>query len=547
MSTIIKRTRNFTKRYSNKWTILAAAILLLFAAFAVAKVALNSNDATEANTDTLRSVVVAPASQAASFFSVLETTGEVKSQTQGDLRAQRAGIITAVNVQVGQSVLAGSIVATIENASERASVAQAQAGVAQAQAGLNKIVGGTREEQLAVLRANTQSARTSLSEAHVSVKNTLRSAYTTTDTAIVGGVDVMFDDADSANPKVEFVSVNDTARIRAENARLSVQTIVERHANISLRSIPNQTEAILLELNRVESEMLAFKELLDNLVNALDGGIANASVSEATLATYKTTATSARASVLSQLSSISSARASLNAAETALTVALENQEQGVVGSQQEDIDLAQAQVDSARASLAQAVAGLEETRIRAPVSGTVTVLTLELGDFVTAFQDVGVIANNGTLEVQTFISPTVVERLRVGGGALVAERYNGVITSIAPGVDPSRRQIEVRVALIDEVPLSHGTRTKVEFLETTEVAAEVLTEIRIPVSALKLIGDAAFVFTVEDGKLVAHPVELGAVVQSTVEVKGGIDAATRIVVDARGLNEGDSVVIAEAL
>ena len=542
---LLSRTKALISRYSNKWTLIALIILGLFLVFAIGKAVISRGADVGDTSDVVRSVAVAPAAQASSFFSVLETTGEVKSQTQGDLRAQRAGIITSVNAQVGQEVGAGRIIASIENASERASVAQAQAGVTQAQANLNKVAGGTREEQLAVLRANTQSAQTALAETYVSVKNTLLLAYTATDTALVGGVDVMFNDADSANPQVSFTSVNNGARISAENARLSAQAIVERHASISLRSIPNATQSILTELNRVESEMLALKGLLDNLITAIDGAVENTSVSTTTIASYKTTAASARTSVLSTLSTLSTARSTLNSAETALTVAQENEEQGVVGSQQEDIDVSQAQLDSARATLAQAVAGLEETRVRAPVSGTITVLTIELGDFVTAFQDVGIVANEEALEVQTFVSPTVIDRLRVGGAARIADRHNGVIVSIAPGVDPTRRQIEVRVGIVDDAPLVHGTRTRVEFLETTEVATEVLSDIRIPISALKLIGDAAFVFTVENGLLVAQPVELGAVVQSTVEIKSGITPSTMVVVDARGLNEGDTVTIQE--
>ncbi|MDP2650312.1 MAG: hypothetical protein Q8P16_01985, partial [bacterium] len=68
----------------------------------------------------------------------------------------------------------------------------------------------------------------------------------------------------------------------------------------------------------------------------------------------------------------------------------------------------------------------------------------------------------------------------------------------------------------------------------------------IPIAALKLRGDEAFVFSVsDDNTLVLHPVTLGTVTNTSVEITGGLLATDEIVADARGLNEGDEVVIAD--
>lgn len=227
-------------------------------------------------------------------------------------------------------------------------------------------------------------------------------------------------------------------------------------------------------------------------------------------------------------------------------MAEENQSQGVTGAQLEDIEVAQAQLDAAQAALAQSVAQLENTRVRAPVTGLVTILTVDLGDFVSAFQDVGLVANEGALEILAFVSPSAVERLVVGGRVLVDRNYEGVITSIALGVDPLKRQVEVRVALVsDDASITNGSRATVEFLNIETQEIDETTSILIPISALKLVGSDAFVFTVNvsDNTLVAHQVELGSVVQASVEIVNGITRETVIVLDARGLNEGDTVIL----
>ena len=540
------RTRSFVRRYYTRRTGIALLILVIFLGSGIT-ISILKNDAESDTSPVARQVTVAPAGLVSQLDSVLETTGEVKSQTQGDLRAQRAGVITSVNARVGQYVRAGTIIASIENASERATVSQAQASVAQAQANLSKVAGGTRDEQLAVLATGTASAAQALSEATTAAKNTLLSAYATTDATFAGGIDAMFSNADGANPKLRFVSTNSSQATGAEHGRFILQSTIERHVSASESVSTLSTAKVQTEIDAVEQDMFKIKTTLDNVISALDGAVPTASVTETTIASYKTTATTARTTVLSTLSALSTARGSLNNAQNALTVAEENESQGVSGAQQEDVDVAQAQLESAQATLAQAIAQLENTRVRAPVTGIVTILTVGKGDFVTSFQDIGLVANDNALEIETFVSSNAVDRIAVGGRALINRKHEGVITSIAPGIDPVKRQVEVHIALVnDDVPLTHGSRVSVEFLnlvhqDVTEDDAEIL----VPIAALKLVGDEAFVFTVnEENTLVAISVELGSVIQSSIEILNGITRDTEIVLDARGLNEGSVVIIA---
>ncbi|MBL4644235.1 MAG: HlyD family efflux transporter periplasmic adaptor subunit [Candidatus Pacebacteria bacterium] len=540
----LSRVGALIRRYSNKRTGVAFLVVLVFLGFGLAKGVLSKG----ADTDFVaaqRQVTTVPAGAISQLESVFETTGEVTSQIQGDLRAQRTGIITRVHATVGDTVSAGSIIVSIENASERASVAQAQAGVAQAQASLNKVQGGTRNEQLAVFAASTVNATQTLNESLIASKNVLLNAYAATDAAFVGGVDSMFRDADGANPQLLFVSTNNSQVISAEHSRFLLQAIIDRHSQAATRVTLLDATALRSEINTVEQEIFRIKTSLDNLIAAIDGAVASASISISTISGYKTTANAARSSILATLSTLSSARGALNGAESTLTIAQENESQGVSGAQQEDIDVAQAQLDSAKASLAQAVAQLEDTRVRAPVSGIITILTVDPGDFVSAFQDVGLVANNGALEVVTFVSPAAITRISTGGRARIDSTYEGIVTSISQGIDPLKRQVEVHVALVaSDVALTHGSRVVVKFLSSAEEIKSPTTVILIPISALKLIGSDAFVFSVNSvNSLTAHKVELGAVIQESIEIISGINTSTRIVIDARGLNEGDTVLV----
>jgi len=69
--------------------------------------------------------------------------------------------------------------------------------------------------------------------------------------------------------------------------------------------------------------------------------------------------------------------------------------------------------------------------------------------------------------------------------------------------------------------------------------------IMLPLTAVRFTATDGSVFVVEDGRLVARPVSLGAVRGSAVEIKSGIDASTSVVADARGKVAGDTVEVSE--
>ena len=64
--------------------------------------------------------------------------------------------------------------------------------------------------------------------------------------------------------------------------------------------------------------------------------------------------------------------------------------------------------------------------------------------------------------------------------------------------------------------------------------------VTVPLTAVKFTPSKAYIFTVEEGKLVAHEVTTGAVTSKDITITGseGIDG---IVLDVRGLKEGDTV------
>lgn len=522
---------------------IASVVLIGFVLLAIVRSIFGAGIA-EVATVNARSVVVAPAATSLAAVNAYEVTGEVVSQTQGDLRTQATGIVTLVKKSVSEHVPAGAIIVIIENAAERAGVAQARAGVAQAQAAYNKVSGGTRSEQLAVLAATTQRALEAQNEAQVSARNTLLSAYASANSVFAGGIDAFFNDATGANPTLTFSTTSGTDKTRAEHKRFLLQGNLNREDTMVDTAYELTGDTLLSEISTLETEVRAMKEMLDTLISALDGAVPSASIDSTTIATYRATATAGRTTLLNTLSALSSTRTALNSAHNAVVVAQENEALGVAGAQNEDVAAAQAQLDAATAGLAQAYARLEDTYVRAPVSGIITRLSVKPGDFVQAYQDVGLVANTNALEVQTFVSVETAQRVNVGDTALIDNAYDGVVTSIADSIDPTKRQIEIHIAFVDDTDDTIPTGVRVPVAFSASVANNATSTIIVPITALKLTGSKAYVFTVDEMSIVhAVPVTLGDVVQNAVEIISGVQRDTNIVIDARSLNEGDSVII----
>jgi membrane fusion protein YbhG len=86
---------------------------------------------------------------------------------QVDLAFNSEGTVTAMPRQEGDSVKAGDVLATLDDATYRSGVALAEARRDSAKAQLDKLLNGTRPEQIAQARANLANARAMLSNAQV--------------------------------------------------------------------------------------------------------------------------------------------------------------------------------------------------------------------------------------------------------------------------------------------------------------------------------------------------------------------------------------------
>lgn len=357
------------------------------------------------------------------------------------VRAESAGRVERI-AKVGDIVTRGAIVAQIENSAQRAAVLQAQGAYEAARA------------SAATSDVGSASADRAYREALTQATNAYRGAFATADDVLRNIVDQVFSQADSSNPGVRIDSNGRAPEI--SNERVALETIFDTWA-LKTNTDLNTNGTVLL--SEAESNVTRLSNFVTTLATLLseDDALPN----DAELEALRTDFAGARSTLNGALQSLSGARTALIAAKSA-------QEQAAISATNGNVSLADAQVKQALGVLESARAALAKTSVKTPVAGTVTAVSISVGDIINVGSDVVFVASNATMETGDTVT--------------------------------------------------------------------------VPLTAVKFTPSKAFIFTVEDGKLVAHEVETGSVTTNNITVSG-VGDVDAIVLDVRGLKEGDAVVV----
>jgi HlyD family secretion protein len=214
-----------------------------------------------------------------------------------------------------------------------------------------------------------------------------------------------------------------------------------------------------------------------------------------------------------------------------------------IGPRQEQIDAMRAQVHQAEGSVDYAQTQLDNTVIRAPISGTILERNVEKGEFVTTgfVGDKGAkgyvvsLANLRDLQVELDISQNDFSKLTAWQSAIVStdafpdRKYKGHIEEFAP--EANRQKVTVQVKVQVEEPdnyLRPEMYASVAFVASAKVGGQSRPRIDVPAAAVR---DHA-VFAVIDGHAVRRNVQAliggeDVIVNPPAELKTGRECAPR--------------------
>jgi HlyD family secretion protein len=228
-----------------------------------------------------------------------------------------------------------------------------------------------------------------------------------------------------------------------------------------------------------------------------------------------------------------------------------------LGPRQEEIDSLRGQVEQAKGALAYAETNLDNTVIRAPVTGTILERAVEKGEFVTTsfVGDRGAkgyvvsIADLNDLEVELDISQNDFAKLHSGQHGVITTdafpdlKYDGFIKEISPEANRQKATVQIKVKV--ERPDDHlrpEMNASVAFLADQKPVksggAPEKPVVMAPASAIK---DGA-VFVLLDGRAVRRLVKTGAISNQSVRIEDGLIGGEDVILSPPpSLHDGDKV------
>jgi len=226
-----------------------------------------------------------------------------------------------------------------------------------------------------------------------------------------------------------------------------------------------------------------------------------------------------------------------------------------IGPRQEQIDAMRGMIEQAKGQLAYAQTQLDNTVIRAPVTGTILDRNVEKGEFVTT----GFVGDRGAkgyvvtmadlkdLKVELDINQNDFAKLDPKEKAVVTtdafpdRKYQGIIDEISPEANRQKATVQVKVKVLNpDDYLRPEMNATVAFLakDQPKAGGAARALIVVPASALK---DNA-VFVVANGRAVRRSVKTGGVASDGVRIDDGLFGGEDVILNPPArLTDGSKV------
>ena len=229
------------------------------------------------------------------------------------------------------------------------------------------------------------------------------------------------------------------------------------------------------------------------------------------------------------------------------------------------LDVAKRAVEVARSAVSYAERNLDDTIVRAPFAGIVTVKAAQEGEMVSPISagggytrtGVGTIVDMESLEIEVDVSENFINRVHAGQRA--SAKLNAYpdwdipahVIAIIPTADRAKATVKVRIGLeVSDPRVLPEMGVRVAFLETASESTPAQTSsgsraLVVPVAAVQTNGDVGVVYVVNDGAVERRSVKLGTRVAGNQVVLSGLTSGARIAVgDLSQLVDGAKVRIA---
>ena len=476
-----------------------------------------------------------------------------------------SGTVTQVNYAVGDTVKEGDVLFRIDDEAAQLQMDNARAAYSQAQAGVNAATGGARHLQNYQTEQGIDSMEDSLDQVRDSIKD------------MESQIDTLGTQETQLSQAVTAAQANVAAKNQAlAQEQLKLESLQKAAEAGNASSAGSTTEAGTGSTGTAESGGTAAGET--GAASGTAGSGTASGIEEAAGTTGSTGATASDLAIQEQKTKVATAQLELTQAQEALSQAQSGLSAAKFGKSQLEsaLDTTKTQKDTLKdnlnttketyeitknevypqtdatyaAQLAQANVGLESAQyqmdmytIKAPISGQIESISVEKDTMASAGNPAYVISNKDSMTVTFNVAEKAKNELKVGDAVEVergGETFAGTITEVGTMAGAQTRLFQVKASVIgagDKLP--SGVSVKVHATTQREQSGLV-----IPYDAVYFSAGDAYVYCVENGKLVKTPITVGLMNDNEVSVEDGLNAESQVVTTwSSKLRDGAEVLI----
>lgn len=491
--------------------------------------------------------------------------GTVSPEQQVYVMPLVSGTVTQVNYAVGDTVKEGDVLFRIDDEAAQLQMDNARAAYSQAQAGVNAATGGARHLQNYQTEQGIDSMEDSLDQVRDSIKD------------MESQIDTLGTQETQLSQAVTAAQANVAAKNQAlAQEQLKLESLQKAAEAGNASSAGSTTEAGTGSTGTAEPGGTAVGET--GAASGTAGSGTASGTAEAAGTTGSTGATASDLAIQEQKTKVATAQLELTQAQEALSQAQSGLSAAKSGKSQLEsaLDTTKTQKDTLKdnlnttketyeitknevypqtdatyaAQLAQANVGLESAQyqmdmytIKAPISGQIESISVEKDTMASAGNPAYVISNKDSMTVTFNVAEKAKNELKVGDAVEVergGETFAGTITEVGTMAGPQTRLFQVKASVIgagDKLP--SGVSVKVHATTQREQSGLV-----IPYDAVYFSAGDAYVYCVENGKLVKTPITVGLMNDNEVSVEDGLNAESQVVTTwSSKLRDGAEVLI----
>lgn len=456
---------------------------------------------------------------------VVSVTGKTQAVSNVDLSFDKSGRVVNLPVKVGDRVVQGQILASLDSNELKAQLSDTLANVEVQKAELDELLVGSRPEDIKIRESELEKDEQDLDNLYSGALNVASDAFNKADDALRKQLDPLFNNDEQNNPSLTFDVNSSQLKTDIEAKRLGL--------GLELKDFGKKISSVSSESAQVDALLTAgisYFNKLQNFLNDVFQAVAYAPTLPASTAEiYKANINTARGNVNTGLTSLSDRVQDISAQKIVVQKSRFSLELERAGATKEQLAAQMAQVKQAEAKAEVIQAQIRQNSIFAPFPGLVAKQDLEIGEVAAANQNFISLISDDNLEVEANVPEVSIGKVAVGNSAKVKldafseEIFDAKVIYVEPAETLIEGVVNYKIKVLFDKPdqrIRSGLTADIDIVTFTK--DNVLT---IPAYALILQPDGALAVELKErGRTRIVSVEVGARSSNgEVEILSGLE------------------------